>query len=272
MTCAGPLYERLWRPVLLAALNTDPREAAAGLAAQLLRETLAAGGQACRPLIARAGLSAAFVDPALRHLASNGVAIHFGRRLRALGFDGDAVERLDFGEQSIALGAEDAVVLAVPPWIAADLMPGLAVPTAFRAIVNAHFKAPPPPGTPPVTGLVGGLSEWLFVFPDRLSVTISGADRLLGESREALAALIWQEVAGLTGLRSAGRPSRRPPRTRRSDPRPAPTSAISLSPEIGRRPACRPRLRAPCARATPPLPPCRMLAASRAAGRPRKDL
>ncbi len=65
MTCNGPLYERLWHPVLLAALNTDPSESDAGLAATILRETLGAGGRACRPLVAVDGLSAAFVDPAV---------------------------------------------------------------------------------------------------------------------------------------------------------------------------------------------------------------
>ena len=65
MPCSGPLYERLWRPVLLAALNTEPAEADARLAAQILRETLGAGGQACRPMVATGGLSAAFIDPAL---------------------------------------------------------------------------------------------------------------------------------------------------------------------------------------------------------------
>ena len=68
MACRGPLYDRLWRPVLLAALNTEPAEADARLAAQILRETLAAGGQACRPMVATGGLSAAFIDPALAYL------------------------------------------------------------------------------------------------------------------------------------------------------------------------------------------------------------
>jgi squalene-associated FAD-dependent desaturase len=200
MACAGPLYERLWRPVLLAALNTEPCEAAAGLAAQLLRETLAAGGHACHPLVATGGLSAAFVDPALGHLSAKGASVHFGQRLRVIAFDGEAATSLDFGDTAVELGPDDAVVLAVPPWIAPDLMPGLEVPTTFRAIVNAHFRIVPPADTPPVTGIVGGLSEWLFAFPDRLSVTISGADRLLGEPREALAEAIWREVASLTGL------------------------------------------------------------------------
>lgn len=200
MVCRGPLYERLWRPVLLAALNTEPCEASAGLTAQLLRETLAAGGHACHPLVATEGLSAAFVEPALRHLATKDAPLRFGRRLRAIGLSDEVAHSLDFGDETIRLGPEDGVVLAVPPWIAPDLVPGLDVPGAFRAIVNAHFRIVPPPGTPLVLGIVNGLSEWLFAYPDRLSVTISGADRLVGEPREGLAHGIWREVSTLTGL------------------------------------------------------------------------
>ena len=40
--CRGALYERLARPLWVAALNTDPEEASARLAAAVLRETLAA--------------------------------------------------------------------------------------------------------------------------------------------------------------------------------------------------------------------------------------
>ena len=69
-------------------------------------------------------------------------------------------------------------------------MPQLRVPTEFRAIVNAHFKLDKPSAAPPITGVINGTVEWLFAFPDRLSVTISGADRLLDTPREELAAKI----------------------------------------------------------------------------------
>lgn len=201
MTCAGSLYERLWRPVLLAALNTEPEEAAAGLAAQLLRETLGAGGRACRPLVATRGLSAAFVEPALRYLQAKGVPIRFGRRLRTIIFDGSVARGLDFGDsRTIDLSPQDAAILAVPAWNATDLVPGLVAPTVHRAIVNAHFRIAPPPDSPLLLGVVNGLIEWLFAYPDRLSVTISGADRLLDEPREALAERIWAEIVTLTGL------------------------------------------------------------------------
>lgn len=200
MECSGPLYERLWHPVLLAALNTDPQESDVGLAATILRETLGAGGAACRPLVAVGGLSVAFVDPALSYLAARGAQIRYGRRLRGLGFDNGRIDGLLFSDESISLGADDSVVLALPPWVAADLLPGLAVPQAYRSIVNAHFAIVPPPGSPLVLGVVNGLTEWLFAYPDRLSVTISGADRLLDVPREDLGRQIWAEVSTLTGL------------------------------------------------------------------------
>jgi len=203
LDCKGPLYERLLGPFLLAALNTEPPESSAALAGAVIRETLVAGGRSFHPLFARDGLSAAFIDPALRFLESNGGTIAFGQRLRALAFDAGHITGLDFGDASVPLSPGDAVVLAVPPVVAASLIPGLSTPTEFRAIVNAHFRLDPPAGLAPMTGVVNGMVEWLFVFPDRLSVTISGADRLLDTPREELAARIWQEVAKIAGI--AGR-------------------------------------------------------------------
>src|SRR5262245_63814148 len=63
MKCSGKVYDRLWRPILLAALNTDPPEADARLAAAVIRETMLVGGRAYRPLIAHDGLSATLIDP-----------------------------------------------------------------------------------------------------------------------------------------------------------------------------------------------------------------
>ena len=93
-------------------------------------------------------------------------------------------------------------MLAVPPVVARALVPGLVVPEAFHAIVNAHFRIAPPPGQPLILGIVNGLTEWLFAYPDRLSVTISCADRLMETPRQELAETIWREVAELTGLAS----------------------------------------------------------------------
>jgi squalene-associated FAD-dependent desaturase len=198
--CEGRLYRRLVEPLLLAALNVDPPEGSAGLAGAVVRETLLAGGTACRPLIAREGLSAVLVEPAIKLLQDRGAGIQFGHELRGFGVSADSVGELKFGEEIIALGSEDAVVLAVPPRPAASLLPGLKTPTKFRAIVNAHFRVDPPKDMPPLIGVVGGLVEWLFAFPQRLSVTISNGDRLVDMPREELAQAIWRDVCKASGV------------------------------------------------------------------------
>jgi hydroxysqualene dehydroxylase len=196
----GPLYWRLVEPLLLAALNIDPRHGSAKLAAAVIRETLAAGGAACRPLVARDGLSATLVEPALTLLQQRGAKVRLEHQLRTLRFGTRRVDALDFGGETVALAEDDAVILAVPPYAAASLIRGLDVPTEFRAIVNAHFRIEPPADQPPILGVLNGTVEWIFAFPGRVSVTISAGDRLVDTPREELAKSIWAEVARVTGL------------------------------------------------------------------------
>ncbi len=198
--CEGPAYKRLVEPLLLAALNIEPPQGAARLAAAIVRETIAAGGRACRPLVARDGLGATMIEPALAALQQRGAVLRFEHQLRGLRFGAERVEALDFGADAIALGRDDAVILAVPPYAASALVRDLIVPTEFRAIVNAHFRIDPPPGQPPLIGVLNGTVEWIFAFPGRLSVTISAGDRLVSAPREDLAQTIWNEVARVAGL------------------------------------------------------------------------
>lgn len=198
--CEGSLYRRLIGPLLLAALNTEPPEASAELARAVCAGSLALGGLACRPMFARDGLSAALIDPALATLRQRGVAVRLGARLRGIELDAGRARRLDFGDHHIELGPRDTVILAQPGSHVASLLPGVAAPDEFRSIVNAHFAYAPPPEMARVTGVIGATLEWLFAFDDRLSVTVSGADRLLSVERETLAATLWREVTQVADL------------------------------------------------------------------------
>jgi squalene-associated FAD-dependent desaturase len=191
----GPLWRRLMAPFLLAALNTAPEEASAALAGGVMRESLVLGGRACRPRIAEPNLAAAFVAPALAYLEAKGAKVHLGQRLRRFTIAGTGVRALEFADATIPTGMKDAIVLAVNAPVAMDLVPGLTAPNEFRAIVNAHFRIAPPAGAPPILGVIGGTAEWIFTFPDRVSVTISGADAIVDEERESLATRIWADVA-----------------------------------------------------------------------------
>jgi hydroxysqualene dehydroxylase len=194
ISCNGPAYDQVVRPFLLAALNIEPSAASSELARAVVRESIALGGSACRPYLAPKGLSAAFVEPAVAHLRRHAGALRLGSQLRALIVTGDAVTGLDFGDAAVAVGPDDAVVLAVPPYVASTLVPQLQAPDEFRAIINAHFRIVPPSGLDSMIGVLGGVAEWIFPFEDRISVTISGADRFLQHTRDEIAKMIWHDV------------------------------------------------------------------------------
>jgi squalene-associated FAD-dependent desaturase len=200
ITCSGMLFKRLVEPLLVAALNVGAQEGSAKLAGAIVRETLLAGGDACRPLVAREGLTPAFIDPALAFLRARGGEIRFEHQLHGLKRNGDRIEALQFAEGETVLGKGDRIVLAVPFWIALGLLPGISAPTQTRAIVNGHFRFVPPASVPPVMGVVNGTTEWIFAYPDRISITISNADRLVSAPRDKLAQDIWSEIQAATGI------------------------------------------------------------------------
>jgi len=218
MRSNGPLWDRLLAPLFRAMLGVEPREASAELTAAMVRETLIAGGLACRPLVARNGLSHAFVDPALRLLQHGGATIELGSRLENLVFaesanvsasatsNSNRVKALNFVDETIALDANHAVILAVPPDVAQTLVPGLRTPTRFTATVSVYFAVEPPFGLPSVTGLVNGTAQWLFAFDGRLSATIHGAESLIDTPAEELAARVWADVAQAANLPAAPMP------------------------------------------------------------------
>ena len=200
MDCTGPLWDRLLESFLLAALNTDPAGASAALAGAVIRETLVKGGRHYRPRIAHPSLAAAFVEPALAFLARKGAGVRLGQRVRAIRYEDDRVAAVSLPEGEIVLGANDAVVLATPPWISQPLVPDLTAPDRFTPIVNAHFKAAPPPGAPSMVGVIGGKAEWIFAFEDRISVTVSGAEHMVDLDRDTLAEMFWRDIAAVHGL------------------------------------------------------------------------
>lgn len=199
----GLLMERFWRPLVVAVLNAEPETAAATLLAAVLRESFGRGGRRCRPLVVKGGLSEAFVAPAIATLTGRGATVAPGHRLLAIERVADRVVALDFPDGRVVLGAGDAVVLAVPPPVAGELLPGLRVPDESSAIVNAHFRLTEPaelPAGAPFIGLVGGTAQWVFRGDGIASVTVSAADTLLDLPAGVLLARLWRDIAGPLGL------------------------------------------------------------------------
>ena len=98
----------------------------------------------------------------------------------------------------IPVGAEDDVVLAVPPWVATDLLPFVTAPDKFEAILNIHYRydadAAGPLGATGFIGVLSGTAEWIFAKKGHISVTVSAANELVDDSAEEIAATVWPNV------------------------------------------------------------------------------
>jgi squalene-associated FAD-dependent desaturase len=200
----GWLYWRLLEPLAVAALNTPPKEGLARLLAAVMRETLMRGGRACIPMLPKLGLSDALIDPAVRTLQGRGAEVHFNSRIAGLTIADGRVTALRGPDGPFVLGPQDAVLLAVPPWVAVELLPGLVAPDEFQAILNIHFRydadATRPLRELGFIGITSGTAEWVFLKPGHLSVTISAANNRVDDPARAIALAVWPDIVDALDL------------------------------------------------------------------------
>jgi len=193
------LYRRFWEPLTIAALNTEPEIASAQTLAAIFWQTFGAGGKACIPMVPKIGLSETFVLPCLNLLHERGMEVKYSRRLRGMLIRDERARMLEFQDEPVEIGAEDWVVLAVPAWVAREVMPSLTVPDDFRSIINAHFRIDVPRNPAGLVGLIGGIAEWVFAKEGVASVTVSAGERHDSATRD-IAALVWRDLAVLYDL------------------------------------------------------------------------
>lgn len=212
------LWRRFWEPLSVAALNTAAHEASAQLLAATYRLTFARGERWSRPVTVRESLADTLIDPAIACLRGRGVEISFSERVRAVQRSADgAVSAIETSRRSLAVGGDDRVILAVPSWNLPDLLPDMPVPEGSRMILNLHFDATGHTAhMPPLTGLTGGVAQWLFCRDGLASVTVSAADRFADDAADALTRQIWPEAAITLGDRSLPLPACRVVKERRA--------------------------------------------------------
>lgn len=203
---ADPLWATFWHPLTVAALNTQPEVASAQLLWQVLRRSFLKGESACRPMVARHGLAASLVTPALQFLENRQAELRLNWRLRAYERADDAVTALDFGSERVTLAPADQVISALPPIVAKGLLPEIAAPQESTAIVNAHIRIDGQAGALaaarrkldrdlPFLGLIGGTVDWLFLREDVVSLTVSAADALAARPNDEIIKLLWADTA-----------------------------------------------------------------------------
>jgi len=187
-----PIMDSLIEPLTLAVLNTPAAQASSQRLGHALRRLIRPG--AGRLLVARNGLSRDLIEPAVATLQGRGASILTGQRLRMLLSAGEGVIGLTLTDHTVMLGADDRVILALPPYEVERLLPSLAVPKAFEPILNVHYRMRGS-GQRRFVGLTGTLAQWALIHDDHVSVTVSAADAVIERAAADVAAQIWREIA-----------------------------------------------------------------------------
>lgn len=191
------LYRKLIEPFTLAALNTVPQEASARMLGGLLRQLVTSGKQAWQPYIPAHGLSAALVEPALLRIKAKGGSLRPGTALQGIEWENGRASALLLGKERVALGADDRVILALPPAVLQGILPDAAPEFTYSPILNAHFAWPNAGlfrDNIPFLGVVGGTVQWIFFHEGRISTTTSAAAEHIDADEQSLAALLWHDV------------------------------------------------------------------------------
>lgn len=233
MKPCGAAFVRFWEPLTAGVLNTEASNAAARLLWPVLRETFARGEAACRPRVAKTGLSETFVDPALATLAKAGGRVRLHARVQHLDVADQRIGKLILASgKSVQMQSGDAVILTVPAPLAVRLVPGLTAPEETRPIVNGHFRLPHPCTACRFVGVIGGLSQWIFVRRDVASVTVSAAVEAVEQPAPDLLRRMWPEVARALRLNCSSPVAARLVKEKRA--------TFAQTPyQVARRPPCR---------------------------------
>lgn len=218
------VLQRLWTPLCLAALNVPLAQASARVLLAVLRDSVGADAQAAEFLIPRVDLSAVFAEKAAQQLHAHGVRVLLRHPVQALA-RAPASGVWSVRTRAATLDATH-VILALPPWSAANLLDAsdtrlAGTVAALRAveaasITTVYLRYPEDVRLArPMFGLADDPSaarfgQWVFDrgrlaaddprFAGLLSVVISGDGPHLALSRAQIAAAVARQLAVEFGL------------------------------------------------------------------------
>ena len=193
--------QRLWEPITLATLNIRPQLAPADLFAVVLKNGFLASPKASAVGLSAVGLSQLLGDPARAFLTSRGGEVRLRSVVRRVVKNHGGVAGVDLLDGTHE--SARCVILAVPPPAARKLVEGVPVlEKSLRttealtpsSILSLHVWMERPPFGVPFVGFWDLPFHWAFrksVFTQdprtsHLSLVISGAEEMLGKSKEEL--------------------------------------------------------------------------------------
>ncbi len=191
---SSTLYNELWAPLCLAALNTPPGRASSRVFRNVLRAALCGPASDSRFWVPKAGLSALLPEPAERFVTERRGMVQRGTRVRSIETSDDAVHVTTSTQRNTSTQRDgfDAAIIAVAPHQLAklDVAPACASwehtrravrSLSYESINTVHLGYTRAPMQAVIERLDDTPAQWLFN---------GGAREIAGESLQLLSAVI----------------------------------------------------------------------------------
>jgi hydroxysqualene dehydroxylase len=207
----GGIFEQLWSPLCLAALNEPAGSANAALFAEVMKLSFFKNRAAARPLLPKVPLSKLIGEPARAYIEAKGGVFLTGQRVKKITLSGNNVVGVTTGSHKFS--QPKGVISALPYGALATLLPDWANRAGFSRllstpIVSVHLlydkKAKLPAS---LIGLPFETSQWLFdrgiskqnkkSSGARLSGVMSGAYRESQWSKKRLIGAVAEDIERL---------------------------------------------------------------------------
>lgn len=195
-------YRRFWEPFTIATLNTPVADASAEALRRAFLDYIPLGGSGLRVRFPKASLIDSFIAPAMDVLADRGADVSLRSVLRHVEGTESRVDVLHFSGSAACLQKEDVVVLAIPPQNLAPLLPDLAMPADYHAIITGHFKLSEIGHDTRIACLLDGRPLWVQVRNGTVSATVGAADDLTWQWTGDIAEKMWDTLARGLGFRA----------------------------------------------------------------------
>ncbi|MBF0193879.1 MAG: FAD-dependent oxidoreductase [Magnetococcales bacterium] len=208
----GGIFEQLWAPLCLAALNEPAGSANAALFAEVMKLSFFKSRTAARPLLPTVPLTKLIGEPAKAYIKAKGGEVLTGQRVKKITFNGEKVIGVTTGMNNFS--QPPGVISALPYGPLSTLLPDWAKKSGFSQlsstpIVSVHLLYDKKSQMPaPLVGLPFETSQWLFdrgisqqnknsEGQARLSGVMSGAYRESQWSKKRLITTVAEDIERL---------------------------------------------------------------------------
>ncbi len=199
------LVRKLWEPLVLATVNASIEDASALPLLSVLKLALLGKRSGATFLFPEVGLSELLIDPAIKMLAESKVELLLKHAVRKI--DEDLSITIDTESKQ----QYDSIIIASTP-DSIELPSAAELPvTTYSPIVNAYFWVDHPLLIDPIRAFVGGHLQWAFskkstFAAERIALTVSAANELIGLSNDDIARQLWMELTRGVEVPTGDRP------------------------------------------------------------------